>query len=62
MLNALWRVLLLSLIPIGTTAAGAIMAALYPPGPRTRSGVQHFAAGVVFSVISFELLPNVVRG
>lgn len=62
MLNALWHVLLLSLIPIGTTAAGAILAAVYPPGPRTRSGVQHFAAGVVFSVVAVELLPDVVRG
>ena len=62
MLNALWQVLLLSLIPIGTTAVGAIMAALHPPGPRTRSGVQHFAAGVVFSVAAIELLPDVVRG
>ncbi|MEO8561012.1 MAG: transporter [bacterium] len=54
--------LLLSLIPIGATAIGAAAAAIRPPGPGIRSGIQHFAAGVVFSVVAVELLPDVVRG
>lgn len=62
MLSSIFHVLVLALIPIGTTAIGAIFATLAPPSPRVRSGVQHFAAGVVFSVVAVELLPDVVRG
>lgn len=61
MLTALAHVLALTLLPVGTAAVGAVVAALRPPGPRVRSGIQHFAAGVVFSVVAVELLPDVVR-
>lgn len=37
------------------------MAAIRPPGARARSAIQHFAAGVVFSVVAVELLPDVTR-
>ncbi|HEY0995640.1 MAG TPA: transporter [Gemmatimonadaceae bacterium] len=59
--SPLVQVLLLSLIPVATTAAGATVAAIRPPGPGTRSAIQHFAAGVVFSVVAVELLPDVTR-
>ena len=36
-------------------------AVIRPPGARAKSGIQHFAAGVVFSVVAVELLPDVVR-
>ena len=62
MLSSVLHVLLLALVPIGATAIGAILATWAPPGPRVRSLVQHFAAGVVFSVVAVELLPDVVRG
>lgn len=32
-----------------------------PAGSKIRSVIQHFAAGVVFSVVTVELLPDVVR-
>lgn len=32
-----------------------------PPSPGVRSAIQHFAAGVVFSVVAVELLPDVTR-
>lgn len=54
-------VALSALIPVGTTAIGALIAAVRPPGAAVRSGIQHFAAGVVFAVIAVELLPDVVR-
>lgn len=50
-----------ALIPVLMTACGAALAAMRPPGARLRSGVQHFAAGVVFSVVAVELLPDVAR-
>ena len=42
--------------------AGAMIAALRPPGRVFRSSIQHFAAGVIFSVVAVELLPDVRRG
>lgn len=54
-------VLSFTLIPVATTAVGAIFAALRPPGAVMRSAIQHFAAGVVFSVVAVELLPDVTR-
>lgn len=41
--------------------AGAI-AAWRAPGPALRSAILHFAAGVIFSVVAVELLPDVVKG
>lgn len=42
-------------------AFGGIVAAFHAPGPRAGSHFQHFAAGVVFSAVAVELLPNVVH-
>ena len=61
MQTALSTVALSALIPVGTAALGALVATVRPPGPAVRSGIQHFAAGVVFSVVAVELLPDVVR-
>lgn len=37
------------------------MLALYQkPGPRFRSMILHFAAGVMFSIVSVELLPDII--
>ena len=55
-------VLLISAIPVLAAAAGATIAALRPPGRVVRSSIQHFAAGVIFSVVAVELLPEVRRG
>lgn len=56
------QVLLISAIPVGAAFLGAAVAALRPPGPVVRSSIQHFAAGVIFSVVAVELLPEVRRG
>lgn len=47
--------------PIVATIAGAGFALVRPPNPLVRSCIQHFAAGVVFSVVSVELLPDVIK-
>lgn len=54
------KIALFALIPVATTAAGATYAALRPPRAELRSLLQHFAAGVVFSVVAVELLPDIV--
>lgn len=61
MTTPLLSVLTLSLVPVAFTAVGATVAAFRPPRAGIRSGIQHFAAGVVFSVVAVELLPDVVR-
>lgn len=48
-----------ALLPLAATIIGAGVALLRAPGTRLRSGLQHFAAGVVFSVATVELLPTV---
>lgn len=49
-----------ALVPVATMVVGAAIAAARPPGEKVRSGIQHFAAGVIFSVVGVELLPDVV--
>jgi ZIP family zinc transporter len=56
------QVVLISAIPVGAAFVGAMIAALRPPGRVFRSSIQHFAAGVIFSVVAVELLPEVRRG
>lgn len=55
------QVMLYMLIPVTATIAGGAIAAFKSPGPQLRSGVQHFAAGVVFAAVAVELLPDVVH-
>ena len=59
--NPLVRVLLFALAPALLAVAGGTLAAFRPPGPKLRSFLQHFAAGVVFSVVGVELLPDILR-
>jgi len=56
------QAVLISAIPVGASFLGATAAALRAPGRVVRSGIQHFAAGVIFSVVAVELLPEVRRG
>lgn len=59
--GVLLSVLTYALLPVAAAIVGAVMAAFRPPGPKIRSSIQHFAAGVVFSVVAVELLPDVMR-
>ena len=54
-------ILLFSLLPAVVMVGGAVVAVLRPPGPKLRGAILHFAAGVVFSVVAVELLPDIVR-
>jgi len=59
--GVLLQVLHFALIPVAATIAGGIVATYRLPGPRVRSAIQHFAAGVVFAAVAVELLPDVVH-
>lgn len=61
MTQPLLYIVLYSSIPVAATALGATLAVLIPPRPTIRSAMQHFAAGVVFSVVAVELLPDIIR-
>lgn len=60
-MSSVVRALLFALIPGGLAALGGTVAALRAPSPRLRSYLQHFAAGVIFSIVSVELMPDVMK-
>lgn len=56
-----WTMILLyALVPAAVMVVGAVVAIIRPPGAAIRSAILHFAAGVVFSVVAVELLPDIV--
>ena len=50
-----------TLIPVLAAAGSGVVASLRRPGTRLTSGLQHFAAGVVFAAAAVELLPRVLE-
>ncbi|GAB2845083.1 ZIP family metal transporter [Hymenobacter ruber] len=57
-----WTTMLgFSLLPAVVMIAGAALAVWRAPGPQLRSAILHFAAGVIFSVVAVELLPDIVQ-
>lgn len=57
----LQTILLYTLIPLTTFIVGGVVAALKKPSKAFRSIILHFASGVIFSVVSVEILPDVVE-
>ncbi len=53
--------LIYSLVPVVFTILGAAAGAFWPVLARFRGYVLHLAAGVVFSVVAVELLPEIQR-
>lgn len=53
--------LLTGLIPVALIIAGSLIAIFYKLSAAIQSAILHFAAGVVFSVVAVELLPDIVR-
>jgi zinc transporter, ZIP family len=51
----------LALVPLGAAVISGVVAAVRRPGKRLTSGLQHFAAGVVFAAAAIELLPRVLQ-
>lgn len=58
---ALAHILGLTMIPVAATVLGGAIAVIKVPSDKTRSLVQHFAAGVVTAVVAGELLPEMAR-
>lgn len=61
-MNTITRLTFLySLVPVSFTIVGAAIGVSWPSLRRLRSHVLHLAAGVVFSVVAVELLPEIMR-
>ena len=58
----LQKIIFFSLIPVLTMIVGGLIAIVRRPNGSVRSLILHFAAGVVFSVVAVEILPDVVKG
>ena len=61
MSDTVLNILVFASLPAFAAIAGATVAVLRPPGSKLRSILQHFAAGVVFSVVAVELLPDIMH-
>ncbi|AZA81527.1 transporter [Chryseobacterium lactis] len=61
MTSLLQKTILFSLIPVFMMIIGGIIAIYKKPGGNARSLILHFAAGVVFSVVAVEILPDVIK-
>jgi ZIP family zinc transporter len=53
--------ILFALIPVVLLTTGGVIGLIRPPGAALKSVILHFAAGVVFSVVAVELLPDMIR-
>ncbi|MBN9098006.1 MULTISPECIES: hypothetical protein [unclassified Pseudonocardia] len=58
MSNLVLQATVLVAFPVVAAAVGSVLAAWRRPGPKLTSGVQHFAAGVVFAAVAGEVLPE----
>jgi len=52
---------LYALAPLLAMSSGGLVAAFKPPSLRLGSAMQHFAAGVVFSALAVEILPDIMH-
>ena len=55
---ALGQVAVAVSVPVVTATVGGVAAAYRPPAAKLQSGVQHFAAGLVFAAAATELVPD----
>ncbi|PZP47714.1 MAG: transporter [Pseudopedobacter saltans] len=55
------KIILFSLIPVFTMTVSGIIGIYKKTNGNVRSLILHFAAGIVFSVVAVEILPNVVK-
>ncbi|ADB42728.1 ZIP family metal transporter [Spirosoma linguale] len=55
------QIITYALLPTLALTGGGLLAVFTRLGPQARSAILHFAAGVVFSVVAVEILPDIVR-
>lgn len=55
------QIITYALLPTLALTGGGLLALFIRFGMQARSAILHFAAGVIFSVVAVEILPDVVR-
>jgi ZIP family zinc transporter len=60
-MDLIFKVFVWALLPTAAMVVGGLAALLRAPGSAARSIILHFAAGVVFSVVSVELMPDIIK-
>lgn len=60
-MKQLSEIIFYSLIPVAAIIIGGISGLIKKPSGAFTSSVLHFAAGVVFSVVAVELLPDIIK-
>lgn len=48
-------------LPVTAAMVGTLIGSFYRLGPKGLSHLQHLAAGIIFSVVSVEILPDVIH-
>lgn len=59
--NVISKIMLYTLLPALSIVISGIFTSFKIPSSKVKSYIQHFAAGVVFSVVGVELLPDIIR-
>jgi len=60
-MKPLFSIILYALLPVAAIIMGGVAGIIKTPGGKFVSAVLHFAAGVVFSVVAVELLPDIIQ-
>ncbi|MBI3520591.1 MAG: ZIP family metal transporter [Bacteroidetes bacterium] len=60
-MTALLNIMIYALLPVVSIIIGGLTGLVRKPSGAFISGVLHFAAGVVFSVVAVELLPDIIK-
>lgn len=55
------QIIAYALLPTIALTGGGLLALFIRFGAQARSAILHFAAGVVFSVVAVEILPDIIR-
>lgn len=55
------KIIVYALLPALSIVISGIITSFKIPSSKVKSYIQHFAAGVVFSVVGVELLPDIIR-
>jgi len=60
-MTPLSSIIIYALLPVGAIILGGITGLIKKPNGAFTSSILHFAAGVVFSVVAVELLPDIIK-